>query len=245
MQNKFTDRTAMQALQKQSGELSKKHKEAADRKDQQQMDELMKQQMELFPKMNNLMIGQFKVMFVILAFFAGFIWVVNHFDPTMQDDITLAMQDDGQGCDKNANDGLFTTCFSPTKAGTWVAHAKLYNGENVVGENSTAFIYGAINQDDVYLPKKGEALSVYTDKKEYLPNDQVMIFANATNARKITVQLDSTTRFFVDLPFTIPILNVHRIYEPYWWFIFVTVITGLLISIGFNIYEKTKKGVGT
>ena len=242
LQYKFTDRAAMKAFQAESKELSRKHKEASERKDQAQMDKIMKEQMALMPKMNKVMMGQFKTMFVVLIFFVGFISLVNFMDPTVQDDVTIDLRDDGTGCDEAAEDGTFSACFTPERSGTWVAHALWYNSDTVAGQNATAVAYDTATLDNVYLKAEGNPFPVYTDKTYYNAGEAMHIFAEAPGAHRLQARLDSTTRFFVDLPVTIPILNVQRIHEPYWWFILLTLITGLLISIGFNIYEKIHAG---
>jgi len=127
--------------------------------------------------------------------------------------------------------------------GTWVAHAFSYNSDTVKGENATLFGVGVEPDSSVLLPvAKGEQLSISADQHSYAVSDTVRLLVSSPAAKRVEVSLDSGTRFYVDLPFTIPIINVQRLYTPYWWFIFVTIVTGLLISLGGSLYERIAKG---
>jgi hypothetical protein len=44
----------------------------------------------------------------------------------------------------------------------------------------------------------------------------------------------------VDLPIAIPILNVQTIYQPYWWFILISLITNLSLSVALGKLRKKK-----
>lgn len=248
LQFKFIDRKAMKVFQGESKQLSEQHKKALERNDKTGAEAIMKKQMELFPKMNKIMMGQLKLMVVIIGIFFVFTTIVGYIDPTIQDDITLELKDDGLECDEQAEDNIFSTCFDlqGKDRGVWTARAKVYNSNNIIAENSTAFIHSEGDIEGIYLePGTGEALTLSTDRPIYNIGEKVSIFASVQNANRVEITMDSGTRFFVDLPFTIPILNVQRIHQPYWWFIFVSIIVGLLISIGFNIYQKIRKEENT
>jgi hypothetical protein len=85
----------------------------------------------------------------------------------------------------------------------------------------------------------GESISVSTDKNVYYSGDKVAItVAPPSKAKEVEIILDSGTTFYVDLPFTIPIIDVQRLHEPYWWFIFITIISGILVSIIYGRFQK-------
>ena len=61
--------------------------------------------------------------------------------------------------------------------------------------------------------------------------------------RKINVDsmdavISNGTYFRVDLPLTIPVFNVQSIYQPYWWFILVSVIANLSLSLVLSRLKK-------
>ena len=48
----------------------------------------------------------------------------------------------------------------------------------------------------------------------------------------------------MDLPLTIPIVNIKRIYQPSAWFIIISIITNLLLSFAISQYYKKTDGTG-
>jgi uncharacterized membrane protein (DUF106 family) len=247
IQNKLIDKKQMQEIQEESKRLSKEQDEASKRKDQKKLDELMQRQLELFPKMNGMMMGQFKVMGVILIVLFGFSWLVNTFNPALEDDINIILSDSGQGCDAKAGDSIFSACYplqAASNASTWAIDAKAYGpgllGEDVTAENYTLFAFNSptVEKNAYYKAPKG-VMGVALDKEAYYAGDQLRVFASAPKGTtKVTATLNSGTTFYVDLPFTIPVINVQRIHEPYWWFIFVVFIFGIVISILQKPLEK-------
>jgi len=242
VQVKLVDRKEMDGLQAESKKLNEEYKNAKSRNDKAAMEDIMKKQMDLFPKMNKVMLSQFKPMIVILAVFFVFNWTITHFDPSKADDITLNLSDDGKGCDRTIGDGVYSGCLDLNNQsnGKWTLTAKALNGGSELASNSTYFFFNTKSDGDSFLPSaKGEAISVATDKSIYYPGDKVSItVAPPSKAKEVEVILDSGTTFYVDLPFTIPIINVQRLHEPYWWFIFITIISGILVSI---IYGRLQK----
>jgi uncharacterized membrane protein (DUF106 family) len=242
IQNKLTDRTLMKKIQEESKHLSKELKEANEAKDQARIDAAMKKQMEFFPKMNKVMIGQFKPMIVILIVLYGFNWVISTFDPSLTDDTIIALNDLGAECDKLADDGIYSGCYeiANENTGKWVVTAKAYKGESEAGMNSTYFLYNMDENKDNHLePATGESFSVSTDQDSYYSGDTVAIFADAPiGTTQVSASLNNGTSFYVDLPFTIPILNVQRIQQPYWWFIFIAIIAGIIMSLVYGRLQK-------
>lgn len=234
LQRKLVNKKEMEDIQKESKQLSKEYKEAMQRKDQAEIDRVMKKQMELLPRMNKAMLGQFKPMLIILVFFFAFTFAINSIDPTKQDDIIIEMNDNGMECDGTAGDGIYSACYeiSGENYGKWTYTAKAYNGMNEVGLNNTYFFYGHEDSDRYVELGKGAQVSLSTDKELYQPGDTVHLYASVPpeTATRMTATLDNGTWFYVDLPFTLPLFNVQRIYQPYWWFILISLVLGLAIS---------------
>ncbi|HSB46529.1 MAG TPA: EMC3/TMCO1 family protein [Candidatus Bilamarchaeum sp.] len=241
VQNKLIDRSEMEGLQKESKRLSEEFDKAKKANDKKKMDRIMKEQMEFFPKMNKAMMGQFKPMAVILIVFFAFTWVVGQLDPAVKDDIAINMTDDGSGCDALAGDGIFTACHTleSENEGRWVVSAKAYRGGSELGANSTAFAYVAGSPEGYLENPHGEQILLSTDKQVYSKGDEARIYANAT-ADRIEARLDSGTAFSVELPFTIPLINVKTIHQPYWWFISISLVTNLTLT--FVMGRLGKKG---
>jgi hypothetical protein len=213
--------------------------------------------------MNKMMMGQFKPMIVILAVFFLLTGVLGQLDPTVKDDIKLNLMDDGKGCDKVAGDGIFSACYKleNTNYGKWTILATMYDKGAALGHNETYFLYNPSPEDiDRYVQNPlGEEISILTDKTEYMPNDTVMIYATPANMTKgsefiiqlaapsplrtdrIEAVLSNGTYFRVDLPLTIPFVNINRIYQPYTWFIIISVIVNLSLSVIMAQYDKRKK----
>lgn len=242
VQYKFGNRKEMEEFQKKSKELNDKMNEARKNKNDKRVEELFKEQATLLGGMNKLMLGQFKVMFIILAIFFAFTWGIAQFDPTVKDDIKLTLLDDGKFCDVSAGDGVFTTCYTLTgnEYGSWSVDAKALKADGgVIGENSSYFYYNA-KEGPIYVKMpKGNPLGITLSPYTVNPGQQVTIIASAPKeTSSVVAVLDSGTRFYVDLPFTIPVIEVKRINETYWWFIFAALISGLVVSFVMGKMQK-------
>jgi hypothetical protein len=242
IQSKLVNRVEVESIQAESKKLSEELKKAQKTGNQAKIDEAMKRQMEFLPKMNKIMMGQFKPMIVILAFFFAFTWGVGQLDPTVQDDITVKLVDDGTGCDAKAADGIFSGCYSMENEnhGKWTYTAKAYKNGGEVGSNRTYFTYNADEVDSYVEGPMGQPVQLSTDKRDYFPGETVELFAQSQGADSIEASLDNGTFFRVDLPITIPILNVQKIYQPYWWFILISLITNLSLSVALGKLRKKK-----
>ncbi len=238
IQNKMIDRSKIQDIQAQSKKLNEEFKRAKEKGNKKEMENVMKKQMEFLPQMNTVMMGQFKVMGVIMLIFFAFIWVVGEMDPSVQDDIKVTLADDGTGCDESAGDGTYSACIEPENSGKWVASMRSYRNGVEVGFNSTYFSYNA-QIDDTYTENpQGEHLVASTDKVSYENGETVKLYAQAEDVSSVVASLDNATSFRVDLPLTIPVLNVQRIYQPYWWFILISLITNLTLSVVLGRLKK-------
>jgi hypothetical protein len=247
IQNRLVDRNAMEAMQADSRRLNDDMKKAREQKDDQRMEQLMKEQMELLPRMNKVMLGQFKPMIFILGIFFATTWMIAQVDPTLQDDITLNMSDDGKGCDAVAGDGTWSACYGlagNANYGKWTATAHSLRGGAEAGANQTWFAYNADVSDNFTEVPKGEPIAVSTDRGSYAAGATVKLYATPSGQAKpdaVKAVLSNGTHFYVDLPMPIPILNVQRIQQPYWWFILVSFIASMAISVITGQLQKKKK----
>lgn len=269
VQNKLIDRKEMEAIQKESKALSQEYDKAQKSKDKKRTEEALQKQMEFLPRMNKVMMGQFKPMLVILAVFAIFTGILGQLDPSVKDDIRLNLSDDGKGCDRAAGDGVFSGCYkldpANTNYGKWTILAAAFEGSTQIGKNETYFLYkpDADNTDTYVEQGTGEEIAVSTDKEGYAGGDTVTIYAKPANMTKgssllfiptapprksqvdrVEAVLSNGTYFRVDLPLTIPLLDIKRIYQPYTWFIMISLIANLGLSFVMGQYEKRKKAAG-
>ncbi|MFH1393581.1 MAG: EMC3/TMCO1 family protein [Candidatus Micrarchaeota archaeon] len=243
LQNTLVDRSKMEELQKESKALNAEYKKATDAKDQAKMEAIMKKQMELFPKMNKVMMQQFKPMIIIIAIFFAFSFGVNSINPFVEDDIHFVLFDDGGDCDKLPDDGVYTACveLNNENFGKWTATAKAKNGGSELGVNETYFLYNVKSHDEIYVEHgTGQQMLISPERETYYPGETAIInVIPPSETHEVELSISNGTFFYVDLPFKIPILDVQRIYQPHWWFIFVSLISGILIS--FLIKRMVKK----
>jgi len=242
LQFKFGNQRDMEALNKETKEVNAAYKKAADEKNKEKMDLYMKKQQQLFPKMGKVMIGQFKVMAIVLVIFLGLTWVIGTINPYGADDITIHLFDNGLGCDVHAGDGIYSGCYNLTigNPGQWTTTVNVYDDNNaILAQNSSSFSYIHSNKGQLYLPKKGKPVSVLFSKEVYSYGEQLSVYAVPSeelgNIDKVDATFNMGTWFYVDLPVTIPFLNISRIVQSYWWFILVSLLFGLVFS---PIYKK-------
>jgi len=245
IQDRMIDKKAMTDMQADSKRLNKEFDDAKKRNDKAKMDKIMQEQMDFLPQMNKVMFSQFKPMFIILGIFLMITWAVGQLDPSVKDDIRMNMSDDGRGCDLKAGDGILSACYTlpgDASTGKWQFTAITYNsGGGEAGRNSTFFVVGPGQVHDNYTDAmKGEAVSASTDRHEYNPGEIVKLYASDPNAASAVAVLDNGTVFYVDLPFTIPLINVQRIYQAYWWFIFISLIANLGFALGMAVINRNK-----
>ncbi len=247
LQARLMDKKAMEEMQSESKRLSKEFDEAKKSGNQKRIDDAMKQQMDFLPKMNKVMMGQMKMMFAVLVVFAAFMWVVGYLDPSVQDDIRLNMSDDGKGCDLKADDGVYSACYrlEGTNYGKWTALVKAFNGGAEMGSNQTYFIYKSDGSDTYVDAGKGQPITVETDKARYDSGENVTLHASfgnpGTRADSMQATLSNGTYFSVELPFTIPLFNVKTIYQPYWWFILISMVASLGSTLVMSVIKKKEE----
>ncbi|MFH1784807.1 MAG: EMC3/TMCO1 family protein [Candidatus Micrarchaeota archaeon] len=257
IQNKFVDKKQMEDYQATMRELGKEYEKAKKSGDSKKTQEALDKQMAFMPEMNKIMFAQFKPMIFIIAIFAIFSWVIGAIDSNATDDFILNLTDDGQNCDKLANDGIYSSCYKLNNEnfGKWTVTGILYEGGNELGRSQSYFQYGQTDNDSYVEDPRGETITIETDKDAYQTGEQASVYATPANMtkpglfggpRKINIEkvqaiLSNGTYFRVDLPITIPILNWSAFYQPIVWFIFVSFILNITIGFVFNKKKVEKK----
>lgn len=247
IQNKFIDKKQMEETQAEMRRLSQEYEKAKKTGDSKKSQEALDKQLEFMPKMNKIMFAQFKPMIYILVVFVILSWAIGFLDDTIKDDLTLNLKDDGIGCDKIAGDGIYSTCHQPTNDnfGKWTATAIVYEAGHEIARNQSYFHYGSDDNDSYVEMEKGENVLVTTGKLMYSKGENAEIYVIPANITKpgflssprqivverVEVVLSNGTYFRVDLPFTIPILEWKAFYQPIVWFIFVSFILNIVISL--------------
>jgi len=249
IQYKLGNRKEMEEIQRESKRLNQEYKDAMSAGKKEKAEEIMKEQMTLIGGMNKVMFAQFKPMLVIIAIFILFTSVLGYFDPTLSDDNQVNLNDDGTGCDSIAGDGIYSGCYllEGNTTGKWTVTVKAFNDGNEKASNGTIFYLSEKTDDNFVEKAKGEIL-VNVDKEIYNPGEEVLITAEHksdshgffdfflgsgeyTPPQSMVAVIDSGTHFEVELPFTIPILDVKTIYQPYWWFILISLVFSLAFSL--------------
>lgn len=204
-------------------QLNAELNEAKKSGDKRRTEEAMKKQSETAPLLMESMKLQFKPLLFILAFFMLVTFSLSFVEPLKDDDFTIPMNDVGIDCDMEAGDGIYSAClsFDSMNYSASVVAVEAFNGDNVVCSNSTTLFYNGGKPDDVFPPKPNGKMAVWSDKELYAPGDTAAIYAKPDSAEpsKVIAKSDNGTFFFVDLPFTIPILNIRRVIGPTGWFI--------------------------
>lgn len=249
LQAKLINKKEMADIQEESKRLSEEYKAANKSGDKARIDAAMQKQMDLLPKMNSVMFAQFKPLIIILMVFFVFNWAITTYDPSKPDDLSFTLKDDGKGCDKGAADNIYSLCFSMngTDYGKWWVSARAMGGGSDLGDNTTILLYNVETPHDMYVPvAKGGAVSISLDKQVYYPGDKALITVIPPDGTsEVQVSLDEGTEFYVDLPITIPLLNLQRLYGPSSWFIFVALISGIVISLIQSRLDKSSAGKNT
>lgn len=249
IQYKLGNRKEMEKIQRESKRLNQEYKDAMNAGKKEKAEEIMKEQMQLIGGMNKIMFAQFKPMLVIIGLFILFTSILGSFDPTLGDDVTVELNDAGTDCDSIAGDGLYSGCYllESENTGKWTVTVKALNDGSEKASNGTIFYLGEKTDDNFVEQAKGE-IDIELDKEIYQPGDEILVTAvhksdskgffdfflssgEYTAPHSMVAVLDSGTHFEVELPFTIPLLDVKTIYQPYWWFILISLIFSLVFSL--------------
>jgi len=184
-------------------------------------------------------------------------------EPGTKDDVRLPLFDDGLAahCDAAAGDGAFSNCYAlPSDAakGAWMVDFYIHSssGESLARQGAPLYYEGGKPEDiwlqtatqngllDGFLGKVAYHLNVSTGKQNYSAGETVSLSASSVPAlqpgSKLEAVIDSGTFFHVDLPFSIPLLNIRRIIGSYGVFIFSAFVLSIVYSIAKALYAKIK-----
>jgi len=186
--------------------------------------------------------------------------------PGTSDDSRMALFDDGLAshCDAAAGDLIFSNCYSlpaDGKRGAWVIDVHLYSASNEsLSKNATAIYYEGGNASDVWMQPSVQSglldgfmgkvphfISPSTDKSNYTAGETVAIHASVSPplpSGRLEATVNSGTFFYVDLPFSIPLINISRIIGSYGLFIFSVFLLSMLYSITKAVYDNVSKKKG-
>ena len=260
VQNNVGGKGRLQALQKEIQQLQKAMTEAAKNKKEKEMDAAIAQNWKLTGELMSIQTQLFAVLIVLLFSLA---LAFPHIEPGAADDVRLQLFDDGLAshCDAAAMDGIYSNCYTiPTGAakGAWVVDAYLYSASNeTLSRNATAIYVEGGNASDIWLQASAQTglidgflgkvphyLGVSTDRGNYSEGDTAAIRATGSPALpegRLEANVDSGTFFHVDVPFTLPLINIRRIIGSYGVFLFFAFLIGMAYSIGKSVYSGISK----
>jgi len=239
IQMKMLDTEKSKGLQKRMNELNKEYLSAMKSSNKKRMDSIQEEQNKIMPEFNKLMVGQLKMMGVVIVVFLIFMYPINSFDPFVKDDVhfnlTSLSSVQGKWC------GTFPiSCTSP---GPWSAEVTTYSGTSEKAVVPAIF-YCLEERGTLPSPvsKGATAYNITTDKKVYMQNDDVTVcILTSENIDRAVGKANSGTWFMVPLPFTIPVLEANAINGANVWFIVVSIIFGLIFSFVWGKIQKKKK----
>ncbi|MEM4633741.1 MAG: hypothetical protein QW275_01165 [Candidatus Anstonellaceae archaeon] len=192
-------------LQAEMREVQLKLSEAAKKKNEKEIDELISKNWKLTMELMG-------VQMQLFAFLIGILFVLMFIfpfvEPGTSDDIRFPLFDDGaaEHCDKAAGDSIFSNCFTLPENGTrgaWIVDAFLYSATNETLSRGAAPIFfegGKI--DDVWLQSHSQTglldilmgktayhISVSTGKQNYSAGEVVPISAEVSPKIQIPSQV--------------------------------------------------------
>jgi len=251
----------LKTLQEEMKNVQLQLMEASKNKDAADSDAIMKKYWGLT---GELMVIQFKMLGILLVILFAFMAIFPHFEPGMEDDLRAPLFDDGLAahCDAAAGDGVFSNCFAiPASAGTgaWVADACLYSaGNETLAKNGTAlYVEKGVPEDvwvqpvaqtgfiDGLMGKTAYFINATADRQNVTRGQAVALHATVSPAipkdARLEGALNMGTFYYVDLPFTIPLINIRRIIGSYGVFLFAAFVISILYSIGKAAYSAINK----
>jgi len=261
IQTNIGGKNRLKTLQEEMKAVQLRLMEATKSKDAAESDAVMKQYWDLT---GELMKVQFQMLAVLLVVLFVFMAIFPHFEPGGADDLRAQLYDDGLAshCDALAGDGIFSNCFAvPAGAntGAWVADVYLYSASNeTLARNGTAlYVEGGSPQDiwvqpitqsgfiDGLLGKTAYHVNATADRQNVTRGQTVALYATVSpkpaNGARLEGALDMGTFYYVDLPFTIPLINIRRIIGSYGVFLFAAFVISILYSIGKAVYAAVNK----
>jgi hypothetical protein len=235
VRGKFVNMDRMKEIQKEMNELNKQYFDAMKKNNKNKMDAIKVKQDAVMPEFNGMMMGQLKVMGVIIIVFMSFMWVLGTIDPHLNDDVVVELAPEGeQWCGEIDLSG---------REGPWYLGLKAYEGDAQKSENGTTIFLG---RESEFLPSgtiNGEKMDVFADKQVYSENESAVVCAvPPANTDRVVATADSGTWFHVKLPFEIPILNTKTLNGVNIWFILVALVGGLGMARVKKTFDAKEKG---
>jgi len=259
-QNNVGGKGRLKSIQLEIRDVQKKMSDAAKNKQEKEVNDAISQNWKLT---GELMSVQMKLFGVVIVLLLGLAFFFPYVEPGMADDVHMALFDDGLAshCDAKAGDGNFSNCYKLPeggKRGAWVIDVHLYSSSNEsLSKNGTAIYYEGGNASDVWLQSTVQSglldgfmgkvphfISPSTDKANYTTGETVAIRASAAPplpSGRLEAVINSGTFFYVDLPFSIPLINIRRIIGSYGLFIFSVFLLSMLYSIIKAVYDNVSK----
>jgi hypothetical protein len=259
-QGNIGGKNRMRELQLQMKGIQKRMTEAAKNKRDSELDEAISENWKLTMDIMKIQMQMFVVLIGALLLLS---YSFPLAEPGTQDDIRLQLFDDGLAahCDATAGDSAFSNCYqlpSNAKKGAWMVDFYLHSpsGEQLARQGAPLYYEGGTPEDiwlqaasqnswfDGLTGKTAYRLNVSTGKQNYSSGETVALSAFSLPASpaeaKLEAVLDSGTFFHVDLPFSIPLLNIRRIIGSYGVFIFSAFVLSIVYSIAKALYAKIK-----
>ncbi len=232
IRGKLVDMKRMKVVQKEVNSLNKEYLDAMKKQNDKRMAEIKARQDVVMPEFNGMMVGQFKVMGVIIVVFMSFMWMLNTIDPHLDDDIIVELTREGDAwCGKIPLSGA---------AGPWYVDVKAYEQDSQKAENGTVIYHGV--EGSSFVPSgtiNGEWMDITLDKESYSQDEVAVVCAVPPEyTTSVVATVNSGTWFHLKLPFEIPILNTRTLNGVNIWFILVAIIAGIGIGRVKNILDK-------
>ena len=248
-------------IQEEMKDLQLKMMEASKKKDNKELDALFSQNWKLTMEMMKLQFQMFGFLLVVLV---ALLWFFPQIEPGTHDDIHMPLYDDGLAvhCDAAAGDGIFSNCFaipSDAQKGGWVVDAFLRNSANeTIVRNATGIYVDGGAPTDIWLQSHSQGglwdgmmgktpytMNVTTDKKNYTLGETGAVHAftdpSKPEGSQFEAVLDAGTRFQVDLPFALPLINIRRIIGSYGVFLLTAFLISMAYTLGKAVYTAATK----
>ena len=251
----------LKTIQEEMKEVQLQLMEASKGKDPAESDAVMKKYWALT---GELMKVQFQMLAVLLVILFVFMSIFPHFEPGMEDDMHGVLYDDGLAahCDLAAGDGVYSGCFAvPANAtpGAWVADVYLHSSSNeTLARNGTALYVEKGEPSDIWVQASSQSgfLDGILGKTAYHINASASS-QNVTRGQAVALHatvspamasgdsleglLNMGTFYYVDLPFTIPLINIRRIIGSYGVFLLAAFVISIIYSIGRAVFAAVSK----
>jgi hypothetical protein len=259
VQSRIGGRNRLKTLQEEMKGVQLRLMEAGKSRDAAASDAVMKEYWQLTGELMKIQFQMFGLLIIILF---AFMAVFPYLEPGSADDIRAQLFDNGLAvnCDFVAGDGIYSGCFAipeNAKKGAWVADVFLLSaGNETLARNATAlYVEGGV-PDDVWLQSSAQSgfldgllgktayhVAVNASAQNATLGQQLALYAAVSPAQLpqgavIEGVLNSGTFYHLDLPFTIPLINIHRIIGSYGAFLLAAFAVSIAYSIGRAIYNK-------